>query len=116
MKFQVVKCPDVAEVYNGMLIECKVRPVMNYPMRWITLIKEVEPMKYFTDTQLEGPYTLWEHRHTFVETAAGTLMNDRVKYALPLGVLGQLAHSLFVKKQLQGIFSYREKVISEIFA
>jgi len=115
MKFRVLKCPDVEEVYDGMLIEYRVRPILNYPMKWITLIKKVAPLQYFTDTQISGPYALWEHTHFFEETAEGTKMIDEVKYALPLGVLGTIAHTLFVKKQLEGIFNYREKVIDAIF-
>lgn len=115
MKFKVVSCPEVPEVYHGMLIEYRVRPLLNIPMKWVTLIKEVAPLQSFTDTQLQGPYTLWEHQHTFKETGQGTLMNDRVKYALPLAFLGQVAHSLFVRRQLQGIFTYREKVIKTVF-
>lgn len=115
MKFQVINCPDVPEVYHGMLIEYRVRPLLNIPMKWITLIKEVQPLRSFKDTQLQGPYTLWEHLHTFKETEKGTLMKDQVKYALPFAILGQVAHTVFVRKQLHGIFTYREKVIKTVF-
>ena len=34
-------------------------------------------------------------------------MADRVYYAPPLGPLGWLAHALFVRRTLEGIFAYR---------
>lgn len=115
MNFRIVQCPDTVEIYDGMLIEYRVSPVLKIPMKWITLIKQVQPMQQFTDTQLAGPYALWEHTHLFKETAEGVLMQDQLKYALPLGPLGSLAHGLFVKRQLNKIFSYREKVIGSLF-
>ena len=42
-------------------------------------------------------------------------MADRVEYELPLGVLGRLAHRLFVRRQLEGIFRHRARVIAELF-
>ena len=36
-----------------------------------------------------------------------TLMRDTVRYALPLGPLGELAHRLFVARDLERIFDYR---------
>ena len=34
-------------------------------------------------------------------------MRDRVRYALPLGPLGALAHLLFVRRDLRRIFDFR---------
>lgn len=115
MGFRIVKCPEVAEIYDGMLIEYRIKPVLGIPLRWVTLIKKVKTEACFMDTQVAGPYALWEHTHTFREAGTGTYMQDEVKYALPLGVLGRLAHTLFVKRQLQGIFDYRERVIHDLF-
>ncbi len=115
MDFRIVHCPETAEIYDGMLIEYRIKPVLGVPLRWVTLIKKVKPGTCFMDTQVAGPYALWEHTHTFQETGTGTYMQDEVKYALPLGVLGRLAHTLFVKRQLKGIFDYRERVIHNLF-
>jgi hypothetical protein len=49
-----------------------------------------------------------------VETDGGTRVGDCVDYALPLGWLGRLAHSLVVKKQLNDIFDYRQQALTEI--
>ena len=42
-------------------------------------------------------------------------MKDIVHYAMPLGILGRIAHSLFVKKQLNEIFNYRIVAINKEF-
>jgi ligand-binding SRPBCC domain-containing protein len=42
-------------------------------------------------------------------------MEDRVEYELPLGLLGRLAHRLLVRRQLEGIFRHRARVIAGLF-
>jgi len=48
-------------------------------------------------------------------TEKGVLMSDLVTYRLPLGPLGAMAHGLFVKQQLRGIFQYRELALVKRF-
>lgn len=105
---------DLAEkAYAGQIIEYTVKPILGIPVYWMTEITHVEDGKYFVDEQRYGPYSLWHHQHHFKENANGVEMTDLVHYKLPLGFLGGIAHSFFVKKQLEGIFSYREKMIKE---
>jgi hypothetical protein len=42
-------------------------------------------------------------------------MTDHVRYALPLGVLGVVAHGLVVRRMLARIFDFRARSIAEIF-
>ncbi len=42
-------------------------------------------------------------------------MKDTIDYELPVGFLGEIAHSLFVKKKLEYIFDYRFRVLSKLF-
>jgi ligand-binding SRPBCC domain-containing protein len=41
-------------------------------------------------------------------------VGDHVEYALPLGVLGQIAHSIMVKRQLEAIFRFRQREIGNL--
>jgi len=84
-------------------------------MRWTTGICEYDPPVRFVDEQLRGPYALWRHTHEFKETPDGTVMTDLVRYALPAGPLGSLAHALLVGRQLQKIFDFRRRAIGELF-
>jgi ligand-binding SRPBCC domain-containing protein len=66
------------------------------------------------DEQAHGPYGYGRHRHSFRPTEGGTVVSDRVEYALPFGWLGRIVHRLVVQKQLHQIFAYRQKVLTEI--
>ncbi|HEU4879118.1 MAG TPA: SRPBCC family protein [Gemmatimonadaceae bacterium] len=85
------------------------------PMKWRTEITSWDPPHSFEDTQLSGPYRKWVHTHRFTENAGGTIIEDRVAYALPFGFLGRIVHPL-VARQLKRIFDYRETVLSKLFA
>lgn len=105
-----------AEIHTGMLIDYKVKPLFGISMFWRTEIAEVQKPYYFIDTQLKGPYRLWEHTHTFTEKENGVLMQDVVKYQLPFGPLGILANALLVRRKLESLFTFREAAIERIFA
>jgi ligand-binding SRPBCC domain-containing protein len=77
------------------------------PIRWRTLITHCKPGVGFVDEQEAGPYAHWRHEHEFEARGRATLMRDTVDYREPLGVVGQLAHVLFVRKTLDRIFDFR---------
>ncbi len=104
------------KMYEGLMIEYSVKPVLGIPMTWITEIKTVKDNLFFVDEQRKGPYKIWHHEHLFKEVEGGIEMTDIVSYELPLGILGKFAHTLFVKKQFEGIFNFRIKMVDEIFA
>src|SRR5262245_9110042 len=84
------------------------------PFRWRSVITEWDPPRAFTDEQATGPYALWIHRHTFEPDGAGTVIRDRVRYKLPFGPVGDLAHPL-VRRQLARIFDYRRRAVDAAF-
>ena len=114
MNFRIKTALGDHEIYEGMLIEYTVSPLFGIPVFWKTEITEVDPPFVFKDSQVKGPFALWEHTHSFTEQDNGTLMKDRVKYQLPFGVLGEITHRLIVRKRLEGIFNYRRKVLENL--
>jgi len=82
-----------------------------WPIRWRTHIDRWEPGRSFVDRQDGGPYRFWWHEHSFEAADGRTVMEDRVFYTPPLGILGRLAHRLFIGTMLRGIFRYRGDVI-----
>ena len=58
---------------------------------------------------------MWHHKHFIKEIEGGVEMEDIVDYKIPLGILGQIAHVLFVKNKLTEIFKYRENKLNELF-
>lgn len=103
------------EIYEGMLIDYYVSPLLGIKLKWQTEITEVNFQKSFTDFQKKGPFKLWNHFHEFILNDKGVLMIDTVNYELPFGFLGEIAHSVMVKKKLEHIFDYRFKILEKTF-
>jgi ligand-binding SRPBCC domain-containing protein len=102
-----VTTPGEPILRRGTLLDYKLR-LHGVPVRWQTLIETWEPPLRFVDVQAKGPYSLWEHTHLFEKDGdAATIVRDRVRYEIPLGPLGALAHRLFVRRDLKRIFDYR---------
>ena len=115
MAFKTITKFDSAKIYPGQIIEYKVSPILKIPLYWMTEITEVEEGKFFIDEQRKGPYAIWHHEHYFKEIEGGVEMTDIVHYKNPLGFIGEIANSLFVKRQLTNIFKYRFQKVEEIF-
>ena len=115
MRFRVTSPPYEGQVYPGQIITYKVSPLAGIPLEWVTEITHVIHRVYFVDEKRVGPYRLWHHEHHFSEVPGGVQMTDIVHYRLPLGWLGRLAHSLFVKRQLEKIFQFRQHTVSRHF-
>jgi ligand-binding SRPBCC domain-containing protein len=113
--FKVTSKYHGTTMYPGQIIEYKVRPVANIPLYWMTEITHVKNQEYFVDEQRFGPYTMWHHQHHFRAIQGGTEMIDIVHYKLPLWFLGDIANTLFVRKQLRGIFDFRYTKAEELF-
>jgi ligand-binding SRPBCC domain-containing protein len=105
LHFQLLTARPIA-LEPGALLDYRLR-LHGFPISWQTRIEAWEPPGYFRDTQARGPYALWEHEHLFEPDGDATTIHDRVRYALPLGPLGALAHRLFVRRDLDRIFEFR---------
>jgi ligand-binding SRPBCC domain-containing protein len=111
--FRIVGAPP-HPLGEGAIIDYTIR-LAGVPVRWRTRIVDWQPGKRFTDVQERGPYALWEHTHSFEPTAGGVRVRDEVRYALPFGPLGSLAHAIAVRASLRRIFDHRRRVMAEIF-
>lgn len=107
MGFNIISKYHGEKMYPGQIIEYMVKPLLGIPLYWMTEITQVQDKKYFVDEQRFGPYSLWHHQHHFKEIVGGVEMTDIVHYKMPFLFLGDIANSLFVKKQLDRIFNYR---------
>ena len=112
MGFDVkTELPD--KMYEGLMIEYTVKPLLGIPMNWITEIKTVKELEFFVDEQRKGPYKIWHHEHHFKEVDGGVEMTDIVSYELPLGILGRIMHPFLVQKKLEKIFDFRFKAVEQ---
>jgi uncharacterized protein len=113
LDFQMVESPT--NLGTGSLIRYWLRWRF-IPIRWTTEITEWNPPHRFVDRAVSGPYALWNHEHSFVVHEAGTLMSDRVSYALPLGTVGWLAGGALVKRDVERIFDFRAETMRRLFS
>jgi ligand-binding SRPBCC domain-containing protein len=110
LRFRIVTRRPI-EMGEGTMLEYRLE-LHRIPLRWLTRIEVWEPGRRFVDVQVRGPYRLWEHTHRFAAHVGGTLVEDTVRYALPLGPLGRLAHAAFVARDLRRIFDYRRAAVA----
>jgi len=103
------------EIFEGMIIDYTVSPILKIPLKWRTRISQVQLNRSFTDFHEKGPYKYWNHYHEFIPNKEGVLMKDTVEYELPFGILGSIAHRVFVKKKLADIFDFRYGVLEKLF-
>jgi ligand-binding SRPBCC domain-containing protein len=103
------------KMYPGMIISYKVSPVLGIKMTWVTEITHVKEKEYFVDEQRVGPYAMWHHEHKIEPIEGGVLMTDIVSYKPPFGILGSIANTLLIKKQLKQIFDFRTVAVEKMF-
>jgi ligand-binding SRPBCC domain-containing protein len=106
-----MRMPGTIDIAQDTLLDYTIA-WLGIPVRWRTRIIDFSPPRQFIDLQIQGPYALWHHQHTFEPVAGGVLCRDRVIYQLPFGPLGRITHALLVRRQLGAIFRYRRRVIA----
>jgi ligand-binding SRPBCC domain-containing protein len=80
---------------------------------WLTSIQEWDPPRRFVDVQVRGPYAVWHHAHDLSpDGRGGTIVRDTVRYAIGFGPLGELAHRLVVRRDLDAIFAFRAEAVA----
>lgn len=112
LDFRMVEAPSALAA--GSLIRYRLR-WRSVPIRWTTEISEWNPPHGFVDRAVSSPYALWNHEHWFAEQNGGTMMRDRVTYALPFGWLGHLAHWGLVRNDVESIFDFRARTMRRLF-
>lgn len=113
LRFKILT-PLPIEMKVGTIIEYQIQ-LFKIPFHWRTRITEWENGRKFVDVQERGPYKLWHHEHLFFPEGDKTRIVDIVEYELYGGVFAPLVHLLFVRRQVERIFNYRNSKIVEIF-
>lgn len=114
MDFRITSIQMNQKMYEGQIISYKLKLLPLIRINWVTEITTIKDRIYFIDEQRIGPYKLWHHEHYIEKKDDGVLMTDLISYSPPLGFLGGIANSLFIKRQLKRIFSYRKQVIEQL--
>lgn len=106
----------------GSRVTLSFRPFPGSPFRvqWVAEITDFVLNSHFTDRQVQGPFAFWKHTHCIRSVdRAGiniTVIADDVEYTPPMALLGRIANSLFLHKQIERTFTYRQARIAELMA
>ena len=109
LKFKMVQ-PEHLSIGPGTIIDYRLR-LHGIPITWQSEITEWNPPNHFIDVQTKGPYRHWAHTHEFNEAGTGTFIRDSVDYKVPGGYL---VDRLFVRKDIERIFTYRKSKLREL--
>lgn len=114
LRFQILS--DLPpRMYAGQIIDYRISPFPGLWLSWRTEIRHVREGEYFVDEQRAGPYKFWYHEHRFEPADGGVRMTDRVTYDVGWGPFGWLAEKLWVRRQLEQIFTFRARRVAELF-
>lgn len=69
------------------------------------------PPYHFRDSMVRGAFRSFAHDHFFEQDQGITIMKDRFEYTSPLGLLGGLADTLFLKRYMERLLRIRANVI-----
>jgi ligand-binding SRPBCC domain-containing protein len=85
---------------------------------WHRLASEITGMDrptYFQDRMVRGPFESMWHDHFFRALPNGaTEMRDVFCFAAPLGILGQIAEGLVLRRYMRGLLGGRNAVIRQM--
>ncbi len=102
---------------QGSLITISFRPLplLRLRLEWDAYIAEFRLGDYFCDEQRRGPFKYFRHCHRVRAEAPdgvpGSMVSDAVEYELPLGLLGDLANGLVVRRQIRSLFGHRQRML-----
>jgi ligand-binding SRPBCC domain-containing protein len=80
----------------------------------VSEVIEFEPDVGFIDTQRQGPFKKWVHRHNFRAVPEGTRLNDYLEFEPPGGVVGLVMNARAVQRDLEWVFAYRAQKLEEL--
>jgi ligand-binding SRPBCC domain-containing protein len=108
LRFRILS-PQPISMQEGTLIDYKLS-LFRVPLHWQARISYWQPPIGFVDEQLHGPYRFWRHTHWFHDGGEATIIEDVVRYRLPLAPFSDIFHPL-VRLQLKRIFRFRQSAV-----
>jgi ligand-binding SRPBCC domain-containing protein len=87
---------------------------LGMPQRHESLISRYERPNFFQDTMLRGRFKRFQHDHSFTEIGGRTLLNDKVRFSLPLGVVTRPLGRLVVTPYVAGLLRHRLELLKRV--
>jgi uncharacterized protein len=94
---------------NGGTVIIKLPLIRNINIYWYVKHKDYVKDETFTDIQTKGIFSHWEHQHNFFDYEKKSVLEDNIKYNLPLGPVGNIFSSV-IKNNLNSMFQYRHRI------
>lgn len=82
--------------------------------RLTTRISAYQRPFHFRDSQVRGAFKRFDHDHFFAEVDGGTLMRDVFDFESPLGILGDLANRVYLRRYMTALLERRNKLIKKV--
>ncbi len=102
---------------EGGSVELNVPLAPGVQIVWISDFAEVRDGEMFRDVQRTGPFEVFDHTHRFEpKDHSSSVMEDRIRYVLPGGALGNSVGSGLARKRLAATFAYRHRVLAKDLA
>lgn len=76
-------------------------------------ITEFDSPNYFVDEMVYGAFKSFRHEHIFKKLDNQTLMVDIFNFESPLGIIGQFANWLFLKRYMANLLKIRGNYIKQ---
>jgi len=67
-----------------------------FPQMHESYITRYEPPAFFQDTMGRGRFKRYQHDHYFYEMNDRTVLNDKIRFTMPLGIAGRVVAKLIV--------------------
>lgn len=78
-------------------------------LRWVAEHRNYKENEQFCDVQLKGPFSRWEHTHSFRSLGQEkSELTDYIEFQAPLGILGTLSNP-FHFSMLKRMFEFRHR-------
>ena len=83
--------------------------------RMVNEITAFEDGVLIVEEQRQGPFRSWKHTQRFTPTPEGGVrIDDVIEYERPGGVLGRLATTEVIGRELERVFFYRQARVTEL--
>lgn len=84
------------------------------PQRHESLISKYERPDFFQDTMLRGRFKRYQHDHFFTAIGGRTLLNDKIRFSLPLGMVTRPVGRFVVTPYIASLLRHRLELLKRV--
>jgi ligand-binding SRPBCC domain-containing protein len=87
---------------------------LGLPQHHVSLISAFEPNRFFQDTMVAGRFKFFQHDHQFSKIDGQVLLNDTVRFSMPLGLAGRAVGGCILVPHIRGLLRRRFALLKRI--